>query len=263
MYLLYLIPILVIVAFVFLLAPNIRRKADYPEYIAHRGLHDISSKIPENSMSAFEAAIQHGFAIENDIHVTKDGEVVVIHDSDLKRLCGVEGKVENKTLNELKEMFVLETDERIPTLRECLELVDGRVPLLIEFKCEDIDTCNRLCVKANEILKDYKGQYFVQSFYPFVLKWYRQNRSDVIRGQLSTENLKANLGQRLLSALLTNFIARPDFISYEHSYKHNFFRLLCCKLFGAYSFGWTFRDESQLDRKFFSSFIFEGFIPKK
>ena len=181
--------LIIALVYLFLISPSLKRHKDEEKlkglYIAHRGLHNIDNSIPENSMLAFKKAIEGGFAIENDIHLTKDGEVVVFHDDTLTRVCGVEGKVEDKTLAELKELNLLGTNEKIPTLRECLELVGGRVPLLIEFKVVG-GNAKALSEKANEILKDYEGLYFVQSFYPNVLSWYKKNRPDICRGQLST-----------------------------------------------------------------------------
>ena len=153
----------------FLVFPSARRHPAREKlrgrYIAHRGLHDLAENTPENSLAAFRAAAEQGHMIENDIHLTADGEVVVFHDSLLKRMCGVDGRIEQMTLAGLKKCRLQGTDEQIPTLQECLEAVDGRVPLLIEFKC-DRTTCKPLCEAANKILSAYKGEYFVQSFYP-------------------------------------------------------------------------------------------------
>ena len=123
-----------------------------------------------------------GYGIEFDIHKTCDGHVVVFHDDTLTRMCGVEGKVEQKTLAELKELRRLGTDQQIPTLEEMLALVDGRVPLLVELKGES--TATGLCPVADAILSQYKGDYIIESFNPLLVRWYRKNRPNVIRGQL-------------------------------------------------------------------------------
>ena len=139
---------IVLAVFVFMVFPSLRRHPDRKLleglFIAHRGLHNAKEGIPENSIHAFIEAVVNGYAIENDIHVTSDGEVVVFHDNTLDRMCGVSGRIEDKTLSELRELRLLDTNERIPTLKECLEIIDGRVPLLIEFKCETLD-CSKLC----------------------------------------------------------------------------------------------------------------------
>ena len=122
---------------VFLIFPSNKNQEDRKilknSFIAHRGLHN--DKFPENSLSAFENAVKNGFAIENDIHLLADGNVVVFHDDNLKRMCGDDKKINELTLEEVKQYRLKGSDEQIPTLKECLDLVDGKVPLLIEFKC--------------------------------------------------------------------------------------------------------------------------------
>jgi len=256
--------ILLITIFLFLIFPSrIKGKTFFDNYkfIAHRGLHnDI---IPENSLQSFKDAVKNGFAIENDIHILKDDNVVVFHDDTLLRMCGVDKKIEDCTLEEINKLTLKNTSEKIPTLKECLDEVNGKVPLLIEFKCLDINTCNRLCFKANEILKQYKGEYAIQSFYPFVLNWYKKNRPDVLRGQLASAFYKENLSKKLLGALLFNFIARPQFISYEHCFKINFF-LKNCLLLGAYPVAWTYKNQDQINKTkdTFNNYIFDNFIPE-
>jgi glycerophosphoryl diester phosphodiesterase len=230
-------------------------------YIAHRGLHN--EKYPENSLSAFNYACEKGYAIEIDIHITKDDKIIVFHDNTLKRVCGVDIKPEEATLDELKEHYLFNSDEKIPTLEECLACVKGRSLLLIEFKCESNGICKRLCEEANKILSNYSGIYAIQSFYPFVLQWYKKNRPDIMRGQLATAFYKDKLKLRLLGALVFNFISRPNFISYEFKHKNNFFRRLCTFL-GAYPVAWTYHDQEEIvnTKKYFKNFIFEGFEPK-
>ncbi len=266
------IAVLVVALLIFLLLylifPSPRRHRDRQllsgRYIAHRGLHGLRDGTPENSLAAFRAAIECGYAIEIDIHLTADGEVVVFHDDNVRRMCGVEGCVEQMTLAELKALRLAGTEEQIPTLQECLALVNGQVPLLIEFKCLSVDLCNRLCCAADAILEKYEGAYCIQSFYPFVLRWYRKHRREVCRGQLSSAFCGEALHKRLLGCLVFNFLARPDFISYDHNFAGHPCRRLCGRL-GAYPVGWTFHDQTALDRhrKDFNTYIFEGFIPEE
>ena len=161
----------------FAVAPAKRRHPDRlilsGAYIAHRGLHDLIPGTPENSAAAFTEAVKRGLPIETDIHLSADGRVFVFHDNDLKRMCGADKNAEELTLAELKESRLAKTDERIMSLEELLALVGGKVPLLIEFKSESAKGCDRLCEAANAILRDYEGKYFVQSFNPFILKWYK------------------------------------------------------------------------------------------
>ena len=100
--------------------------------IAHRGLHN--EKFTENGMKAFQNAIDHGVAFEYDIHLTKDNELVVCHDENLKRTTGKDGIIEDLTLKEIKENYRLLDGEEIPTFQEVLDLNQERVPMVIELK---------------------------------------------------------------------------------------------------------------------------------
>ncbi len=116
-------------------------KRDLPKWltktpIAHRGLHDIAKGVPENSLLAFQKAIEGDYAIELDVRLTGDGQVVVFHDPDLRRLCGREGIVAQIPLAELKELTLLGTQEKVPSFRDVLDMVKGRVPLVVEIKKE-------------------------------------------------------------------------------------------------------------------------------
>lgn len=250
----------------FLVFPSFRKHKDREvlkgKFIAHRGLHGIFENTPENSLPAFSRAVELGLPIEIDIHLTADGEVVVFHDDTLNRVCGVEGRVEEKTLRELKQLRLLNTDCEIPTLQECLDTVRGKVPLLIEFKCTSLK-CNELCTAANKILSEYDGKYLIQSFYPTVLRWYKKNRKDICRGQLASAFKSEAVHKRLLGNMMFNFLGRPDFISYEHKYGKRFFFESAVKL-GAMPVGWTFRSKEDLekDKQDFEAYIFENFLPQ-
>lgn len=256
------ITVFILIMILFLIFPAIRKHPDRKIlkdlYIAHRGLHNNNSGIPENSLKAFEQAIEKGFAIENDIHLTADGEVVVFHDDSLLRMCGVDKIIEEMTLDEIKKLPLAGTDQFIPTLKECLEVIKGRVPLLIEFKCQSIINCEALCTAANNILKDYKGKYFVQSFYPMVLKWYKKNRPDICRGQLASDFKGEAIYKRMLGNMLFNFWGRPDFVSYDYLAKGKPMRRLVTRL-GALPVGWTFTDQKAIAdcKKDFKTYIFE------
>ena len=253
--------------YLFMIFPSPRRHKDREIlngiYIAHRGLHNAMDGIPENSLLAFKKAVELGFAVENDIHLTKDGEVVVFHDEDLMRMCGIHGRPEDMTLSQLKELRLGDTEEKIPTLRECLDVIDGKVPLLVEFKIKS-GSAVPLCLAAEKILSEYKGKYFVQSFYPFVLSWYKKNKKDVLRGQLAAAFKGDKLHMRLLGMLLFNCFSRPDFVSYENETKGTLGRKICT-LLGAFPVGWTFKAQSDIDasKNDFKSYIFEGFLPEK
>ncbi len=258
--------VLLIASGVYLFMIKPARRVDMTKYgkkFAHRGLWDAES--PENSLAAFKKAVDAGFGIEFDIHKTRDGRVVVFHDDTLSRMCGVDGRVEDMTLAELKELRLLGTDQSIPTLEEMLALVDGRVPLLVELKGES--TATGLCPVADAILSQYKGDYIIESFNPLLVRWYKNNRPDVVRGQLfcNLNNGKKvkKLIYTLITLLLTNLLARPHFLARGQDSAHNLSFLICKNLFRAPVFVWTVRGQDEIPADTREGIIFEGFIPKE
>ena len=184
--------------------------------IAHRGYHLGNKEVPENSKVAFLRAIEKGYPIEIDLNLTKDHRVVVFHDEDLKRMCGIDKKVYDMTLEELKKCPLMGGKEYMMELQEFLDLVHDQVGLLIEFK-------NSLSGKLEEaaypILKNYKGRYVMQAFDPYSLKWFKKNAPEVPRGQLCF-NYMGNkqikwIRRFIFTNLFSNFIGRPHFISYN------------------------------------------------
>ena len=261
----------VIVAYLIAIMPRMTGRPDYTplmdHYYAHRGLHDNKTDAPENSMKAFRKAVDAGYGIELDVQLTKDRIPVVFHDESLKRVCGVDGNVRDYTYEELQQFSLCGSKERIPLFSEFLKLVDGKVPLIIEIKIhEDYKT---VCQTADELIRGYKGDYCIESFNPLAVKWYKEHRPQVIRGQLSSR--LAPKGERepflyfMSHYLLFNCVAKPDFIAYDHLHKGNISRTICQHLYGALSVAWTIKSQEQLDhsRKQFDLFIFEGFIPKQ
>ena len=260
-----------IVAYLIAIMPRMTGRPDYTplmdHYYAHRGLHDNKTDAPENSMKAFQKAVDAGYGIELDVQLTKDRIPVVFHDESLKRVCGVDGNVRDYTYEELQQFSLCGSKERIPLFSEFLKLVDGKVPLIIEIKIhEDYKT---VCQTADELIRGYKGDYCIESFNPLAVKWYKEHRPQVIRGQLSSR--LAPKGERepflyfMSHYLLFNCVAKPDFIAYDHLHKGNISRTICQHLYGALSVAWTIKSQEQLDhsRKQFDLFIFEGFIPKQ
>ena len=188
---------------------------------AHRGFHD-KPQIPENSLAAFKRAVEHGFGAELDIHLTRDGRLVVFHDSTLVRCTGAEGILEDKTLAELRELRLEGTDEIIPTFDEVLDIFENATPLIIELKTY-AGNHEALARAAVERLDSYKGDYCIESFDPRAIGDIRKLRPDIVRGQLSTnfredpdEAPKGTAG--LLTDLKLDFISRPDFVAYNFKY---------------------------------------------
>ena len=133
---------------------------------AHRGLFD-NKKIVENTISAFRKALLDNLNIELDIRVTKDKKIIVFHDSNIKRLTGIDRYVKDMSYDELKDISLLNTTDKIPLLEDVLHLVSGRVSLLIELK-ENFSS-NTL-KELNKLLLDYNGEVLLQSFNPIILR---------------------------------------------------------------------------------------------
>jgi len=137
--------------------------------LAHRALHDVTQGRPENSRVAMEAAIARGYGIELDVQLSADDQAMVFHDYDLKRLTGIQGAIRQRTAHELTQVPLLHGDEGIPTLDDILDLVDGRVPLLIEIKDQDGAMGPRtgaLEAATAQSLASYRGPTAVMSFNP-------------------------------------------------------------------------------------------------
>jgi len=219
-------------------------------------------------MEAFRLAIKHGYGIEIDIQLTKDNIPVVFHDYSLSRVCGINKKVKELTLEELQKITLYQSEETIPTLQAVLDMVNGQVPLIIEFKVEGINTS--LCNIAAPILDQYKGLYCIQSFNPLVLRWYRKNRPAIMRGQLASNLIKdkekgSSILYFILQNLLFNFLTKPDFISYNHVHYYMLSLVICRKIYNLPTFAWTINSQAELNkiRKCFDFFIFEQFIPEQ
>ena len=258
---------ILLMLYLFLIAPRMWKKPDRTPLLnvlyAHRGLFDNKTDAPENSLPAFQKAVEAGYGIELDVQLSKDGIPVVFHDASLKRMCGVEGNVWDYPLSELKQLKLADSNAEVPTLAEVFDVVDGKVPLIIEYKLYVPQT--KVCRLVNDLLRSYTGAYCIESFHPLALLWYRRHRPDVVRGQLCMEfwnedKYRGNPFFFLLSYLVTNAAARPDFIAYKHS---DASRLT--KRMGALSVAWTIKSQTQLEeaKKHFDLFIFDSFIPKK
>lgn len=231
-------------------------------YYAHRGLHD--GAIPENSLAAFRAAVEAGYGMELDVRLSRDGEVVVFHDATLKRMCGLDQRVDALTLKELRKLRLGDSLETVPTFREVLRAVNGKTPLIVEFKADG--DWKTLCRKTVELLADYRGDWCAESFDPRVVRWFRLHAPGVLRGQLSEpcrsfKKLPQPL-RFLMGTLLVNCWGRPHFIAYGDGERLNLSARLCRRLGGMWVV-WTVRDPQrakalETDRH---AIIFEHFKP--
>lgn len=261
-----------IVLYFFFIMPRIFNRPSFQaflgRYYAHRGLHN--DEFPENSMKAFQLALDHDYGIELDVHLSKDEIPIVFHDFDLKRMCNVDENINNLTYEELKALKLANSNEKIPRLVDVLDLINGKVPLIIEIKARARDDFNLLCDKTSEVLDEYKGTYCIESFNPIVLLWFKRFKPQVIRGQLSTDFIRDkfkedSISNLLLTYLLLNFQTKPDFIAYNHIYKNNLSLKICRNLYKTMTFAYTIKTEDELEKSKddFHLFIFENFHPKE
>ena len=217
--------------------------------IAHRGLHN--SLYPENSVGAFKRAIKKNYSIELDIHLTKDKKVVVFHDDNLKRMTGIDRKINDCTYEELKKYTLKNTQEKIPLFQDVLALVDGKVPLIIELKND-----KRVGALEKEVVKFldfYSGFFAVKSFRVRSVLWFFLKRKEYVRGQL----LKNNFW------LFTQHFTKPDFLSYNIKNLPNKKIDKCKKRI--ILLGWTVKNKSEYERvkKYCDNFICEDFIKQE
>ena len=227
-------------------------------FIAHRGLHK-NKMIPENSMLAFKAAIEKNYAIEFDINITKDNQIIVFHDYDLNRLCNKKENIEDVSYDFLKDLNLYESNEKIPLLKELLDEVAGKIPLIIEIKKhKNIGLLENILL---EMLKEYKGEYFICSFEKDILLWLEKNKPKEIRGLIfGSLPIKFKKYEKI-AFLYKYFKSKADFISLEDklidSSIYDF-----CKKKELDILVWTIKDKKSfqnIDKKV-SAVIFENFI---
>ena len=167
-------------------------------------------------LAAFRRAAEAGYGAELDVHLTADGYLAVIHDSDLARMCGVEGRVEDLTALELGKLRLAGSGEPIPFLEQVLPLFEGRGPLVVELKTAGGNHA-ALCARTLECLDRFRADYCIESFDPRCLLWLRQNRPEAA-GQLTQDFLRHGEAQPLrnrltLTAMLCNGLTKPDFVA--------------------------------------------------
>ena len=234
---------------------------------AHRGLHDSSKGVPENSMAAFRLAAEHGFGVELDVHLTRDGRLAVIHDNSLLRTAGVDVRAKDLTAEELSQYRLEGTDEHIPMLEEVLPLFEGKAPIIVELKVEG--NAGALAKAACDMLDRYGADYCIESFHPQAILWLKKNRPEICRGQLSQNFLKGEgtgLGKAAdfaMTHLLTSFLTVPDFIAYNHLHRSRLSLKLARTIWGVREVSWTIREPEHMKACEAGGClsIFEKFIP--
>lgn len=233
---------------------------------AHRGLHDKEHGIPENSLAAFRRAVEHGYGAELDVHLTRDGRLAVIHDDSLLRTAGVDVKESTLTSKQLAQYRLEGTDEKIPFLEEVLPLFEGKAPLIVELKVEG--NAAALAQATCEMLDRYQVDYCIESFHPLAVRWLKQNRPEICRGQLSQNFLRDRSGLGWPAAfamthLLTSFLTVPDFIAYNHEDRQRLSLKLARRVWKVREASWTIRTPEVLAacEQDNCTPIFERFLP--
>ncbi len=187
--------------------------------VAHRGLWSPDGP-PENSLGAFHAACAAGYGIELDVHLSADGEAVVFHDYTLDRMCGVPGKVKDRSLADLRDLRLKGTDEPIPTLAEALVEIGSRALVHIELKTP-FGEVGPLEKRVSEVLLDHHGPTCVIGFNPYSHAWFADHHPQILRG-LDSYAWNDDNARHLAPEMRKSFanlehveIARPDFLALD------------------------------------------------
>ncbi|OCW56592.1 glycerophosphodiester phosphodiesterase [Hoeflea olei] len=224
--------------------------------IAHRGYHDLNTRIWENTRSAFVRAIEHDYAIECDIQIAADGVPVVFHDDSLERLCGLKGDVRERTSRELAQLKIGGTADGVMSLPELFKLVAGRVPLVIELKGragEDDGFADAVV----ECLESYNGPVALMSFDDWLLRDLKACGATCPLG-LTAEGVKPETFFAHEDAMQLGL----DFMSYCVHHLPNVF-VEGQRRQGVPVITWTVRDGAarELTRLHADQMTFEGFDP--
>ncbi len=234
--------------------------------IAHRGFHTEDGIAPENSLEAFRRAKEAGYAVELDVQFTADKQIVVFHDATLKRVCGVDKRVDSLTYDELSAYSIQGGSQRIPLLSDVLSVLND-TPLVCEIKSYGANSDTGLCEAVCPLLTAYDGPVCIESFNPFMVRWFYKNCPQMIRGILSTcyDDVKevSFFQGILLSSLMTNFLTKPDFVAYDYKFKNKPAFRLCKSIYHPLTIAWTITNEAEESDALtiFDNCIFEQFSP--
>ena len=235
--------------------------------IAHRGYHRDDAPPIENTLAA-AAAIERGFSIECDVQCTADDTVVVFHDDTLDRITTASGRVDRSDLADLRAARFKNGEAGIPTLAVLLDLVDGRVPLVIELKSQWTND-RRLEVSVARILSTYTGPVAVMSFEPASLVAMRRLAPNLPRGLIAEGFAKADVpiasaaSRAAMRHLLWARYVLPDFVAYDVAGLPASAPLARRHFSGLPLLTWTVRDAADraTARQWADQIIFEGFDP--
>jgi glycerophosphoryl diester phosphodiesterase len=179
---------------------------------AHRGKH--GGGVPENSLAAAQLAIDAGMGIECDIQRSGDDQPMVFHDWDVARLTHGQGETGAMSAHDMALLQYRDSEERPASLSQLLDLIGGRVPLLIEIKSKAGYDVGRSCGLVADAVAPYSGQFAVMSFDPRVARWFRKNARGICAGLVMREDDHGNT-QKPWQRRLAYWIAKPDFLAYH------------------------------------------------
>lgn len=224
--------------------------------IAHRGFHDLNRGRWENTLPAFQAAIDHNYSIECDVHLSKDGVPIVFHDDELQRLTGQPGHVWGRTATELRQMRIGSTENIIPILDEILDLVSGRVPIIVELKGSQHSEGLVAAVAAR--LNAYRGHAAIMSFDHRLVRRFPLEAPGIVAG-LTAEGR----GARDMEAHFSMLANGLSFVSYRVDDLPNPFVTFVRERLAMPVITWTVRDEAGVEatRRYADQITFEGFAP--
>ena len=223
--------------------------------IAHRGLHNQDKEIFENTLSSFKSALDNDYLIELDVHLTKDNKVVVIHDDNLKRLFNIDKKIKNLTLEELKNYKFPHTEDTIPAFSEVLDLVKGKVPIIIELKYDA--RVGKLEKEVITLLQNYSGLVAVKSFRAKSIRYFKKHAPEVIRGQLLSDNRNIFYTLFFYLRIFYGKFSKPDFYScHLKIIKHP---KICQLRENHLILGWTIKNKNDIKyaKEYCDNYIFE------
>ncbi len=237
--------------------------------IAHRGLHDASHGIIENTAGAVRAAIAADYGIEVDVQLSRDGEAMVHHDDVLGRLTEGEGRLDQFTAAELRRVAFRGSGEHMMTLGELCDLVSGRITMLVELKSR-FDGDALLPSRVATVLGGYAGPVAAMSFDPRQLAWLRQKSPHLPRGIVAAKyrphpywDLMPAWMRYGMGYLVTALTSRPQFVAYAVANLPAVAPLVARHIFGMPLLTWAVRSEAerQVAERWADQMIFEGFRP--
>jgi glycerophosphoryl diester phosphodiesterase len=230
--------------------------------IAHRGLHDEVNGRPENSLAAFEHAASRGVPFEFDVQLTSDGHPVVLHDADVASIAGTANRVHELDARAVSALR-LAGDQPVPTLDQVLDVVDGRVPIVVDVRRWALGHSPGLEQAVADRLRGYRGEVVTQSFDPFAVRKLRKLLPGLGVGQASGSLKSAG---RVVAAvgrsMVSNVVTRPDFLTYELTELPNAFVSLWRNdkrpviAYTAHS-----PEEEARARRLADGFFFSGYLP--